>query len=316
MTHAMNTDIKPRISIVIPVYKAEGCLEELYRRLKESLQSITQDFEILFVEDCGGDRSWDVINELAARDRRIKGIQFSRNFGQHYGITAGLDHCEGDWIVVMDCDLQDQPEEIPSLYHKALEGYDIVLARREVRRDTLVKRLSSTIFHSALSYFTETKSDPAVANFGIYGKKVIESIKVMREQDRAFPLLVRWLGYSIAQINVDHAPRFAGESSYTLRKLLHLAIDIIVSQSYKPLRLSIKFGFLISFISFLFGTWLIVRRLVWTIPVEGWTSVMVSIYFIGGLIFANLGFLGLYTGKIFDQSKGRPLYVVNKKVGF
>lgn len=305
----------PHLSVVIPVYKAESCLFELYSRLKGALETISPDFEIILVEDCGGDRSWAIIVELAERDSRVKGLKFSRNFGQHCGITAGLDHCDGDWVLVMDCDLQDLPEEIPKLYAAAGEGYDIVLARREQRQDSRVKRLSSTLFHFTLSYFTETKSDPAIANFGMYSRKVIDSVRQMREKDRAFPFLVRWLGFSVAEVEVTHAPRFAGTTSYTLRKLVDLAIDIIVSQSYKPLRLSIKFGFSVSFFSLVYGSWLIIRRLVWTIPVEGWTSVMVSIYFIGGLLFANMGFLGVYVGKIYDQSKGRPLYVISKKIG-
>ncbi|MCX7136112.1 MAG: glycosyltransferase family 2 protein, partial [Proteobacteria bacterium] len=140
------------ISVVIPVYRAESCLEELYRRLRAALESVTEDFEIVLVEDCGGDRSWPLIVALAKRDPRVKGIQFSRNFGQHYGITAGLDHCDGDWVVVMDCDLQDRPEEIPRLYAKAQEGHEIVVARRGKRSDPLLKRLSSWLYYSVFSW--------------------------------------------------------------------------------------------------------------------------------------------------------------------
>src|SRR5512133_1578216 len=147
------------ISIIIPVYKAEGCLHELYRRLQLSLETITADFEIILVEDCGGDRSWAIIRELAQADPRVKGIQFSRNFGQHYGITAGLDHCDGDWVVVMDCDLQDQPEEIPKLYAKAQEGYEVVLARRGRRQHSLAKRLTSRMFYATLNYLADMRYD-------------------------------------------------------------------------------------------------------------------------------------------------------------
>ncbi len=142
----------PHISVVIPVYKAENCLSVLYDRLKSSLELITKDFEIILVEDCGGDRSWEIILELANQDPRVKGIQFSRNFGQHYGITAGLDHCDGDWVVVMDCDLQDPPEEIPRLYAKAQEGYDVVLARRGKRKDPALKRITSWLFYKIFNY--------------------------------------------------------------------------------------------------------------------------------------------------------------------
>src|SRR5471032_943893 len=155
----------PEISVVIPVYKAEECLDELYRRLSLALSGISEDFEILLVEDCGGDRSWQMIVELSKRDPRVKGIQFSRNFGQHYGITAGLDHCDGEWVVVMDCDLQDRPEEIPRLYAKAQEGYDIVLARRGARQDPLLKRITSWLFYKIFSYLADMEYDGRVGIF-------------------------------------------------------------------------------------------------------------------------------------------------------
>jgi len=302
----------PKLSVVIPVYKAESCLPELYRRLLASLESITSDFEILFVEDCGGDRSWQIISQFAAADPRVKGLQFSRNFGQHYGITAGLDHCDGDWVVVMDCDLQDQPEEIPKLYIKALEGYDVVYARRVARQDRVLKRLSSRVFFALFDYLTEQNSDPAIANFGVYSFKVIDGYRRMRESVRNFPLFVRWLGFPAATVDVEHAPRYSGKSSYTFYKLMRLAINSIIAQSNRPLRLSIKFGFFMAFFSLMTGCYFALRYFLYGIPVAGWTSVIVSIYFLAGLFFINTGFIGLYIGRIYDETKGRPLYVINK----
>lgn len=301
----------PRISVVIPVYKAEACLHELYRRLRVSLEAITPDFEIFLVEDCGGDRSWEIIRELARSDPRVKGLQFSRNFGQHYGITAGLDHCAGDWVVVMDCDLQDRPEEIPKLYAKSQEGFDVVYARRSERQDFWLKRLSSRAFYAVFDYLTEQQSDPAIANFGIYSFKVIDNYRRMRESVRNFPLFVRWLGFPSAVVNVEHSQRFAGSTSYTFYKLMHLAINAIVAQSNRPLRVSIKFGFFMAFFSFLVGCYYFLRYFLYSIPVAGWTSVIVSIYFLAGLFFINTGFIGLYVGRIYDEVKGRPLYVIN-----
>src|SRR5688572_28930297 len=167
----------PHVSIVTPVYRAEGCIEELYRRLVAALSPITQDFEIVMVEDCGGDRSWELIRELARRDPRVKGIQFSRNFGQHYGITAGLDHCDGDWVVVMDCDLQDRPEEIPRLYAKASEGHEIVVARRGRRTDSLLKRAQSWMFYRLFSYLADMEYDPQAGNFRIMARKIVENYR-------------------------------------------------------------------------------------------------------------------------------------------
>ena len=300
------------LSVVSPVYGCAEALPELCRRLAVALTPITSDYEILLVNDASRDGAWDVICALAAADQRIKGIDLSRNFGQHYAITAGLDFARGDWVVVMDCDLQDQPEEIPKLYQKAQEGFDVVFARRAQRRDHGLKRLSSRLFYRVFDYLTEQHSDPAIANFGIYRHTVIANVRRMRESARAFPLFVRWLGFPSVAIDVAHAPRFAGRSGYNFSKLLHLAINSIVAQSNRPLRLSIKFGFLMAFCSLLFGAWHVLRYLFHGVPVAGWTSVFVSIWLLGGLMFMNIGFLGLYIGRIYDETKGRPLYVVRE----
>jgi glycosyltransferase involved in cell wall biosynthesis len=302
------------ISVVIPVYKADDCLEELYRRLSAELLSITDDYEIIFVEDCGGDRSWAIVRELSQVDTRVKGLQFSRNYGQHFGITAGLDYCNGDWVVVMDCDLQDQPEEIHKLYAKAQNGYEVVYARRAVRQDHLLKRWSSRLFYNVFDYLTEQKSDPAIANFGIYSQKVIDNFRLMRESARNFPLFVRWLGFRSASIDVEHASRFSGTSSYTFYKMMHLAVDSIIAQSNRPLRLSIKLGFLMALSSFFVALYYTAKYFIYSIPVSGWTSLIVSLYFLAGLFFVNTGFIGLYIGRIYSEVKGRPLYVISDKV--
>ncbi len=264
------------------------------------------------VNDASPDNAWEVITTLSNKDKRVKGINLSRNFGQHYAITAGLDFANGKWVVVMDCDLQDQPEEIIKLYNKAIEGYDIVFGQRVQRKDSYFKRLGSKLFYKVYDYFTESKVDNSVANFSIISYKVVEKLRTLREQNRSYPLFINWVGFKRANINIEHAPREEGKSSYTFKKLVNLAIDSIVSQSNKPLRLSIQFGFIVSFISIIYALWLVIRYFIYSTPVEGWTSVMVSIYFIGGLLFANMGILGLYIGKTFDESKNRPLYIVKE----
>jgi len=301
----------PHISVVIPVYRAEACLEELYRRLKAALEPITADFEIVLVEDCGGDRSWGIIQQLARQDARVKGIQFSRNFGQHYGITAGLDHCDGDWVVVMDCDLQDRPEEIPRLYAKAQEGFEVVLARRGKRSDPLLKRFSSWLFYKLFSYLSDMEYDGETGNFRIVSRKVVNTFRRMREQLRFFGGLVNWMGFPTAKIDVTHAERYAGASTYTFGKLWKLAAETIIAYSDKPLRLSIKFGFLLALLAFVYGLYILYHALVYGTAVSGWSSLIVSLYFIGGVIIATLGMLGIYLGKTFDESKKRPLYVIH-----
>ncbi len=298
------------ISVVTPVYQAEGCLEELYRRLVAALTPITADFEIVMVEDCGGDRSWEIITGLARRDPRVKGIQFSRNFGQHYGITAGLDFCDGDWVVVMDCDLQDQPEEIPRLYRRVLEGYDIVVARRGRRNHHPLKRVSSRLFYRLFSYLADVDYDPEAGNFRIMARKVADSFRLMRERLRFFGALVNWMGFRTATLDVQHAGRYEGRSTYTWGKLWQLAADTIIAYSDKPLRLSIRLGFLIAFLAFCYGVYIMIRALIHGSAITGWASLIVSIYFIGGIIIAILGMLGIYLGKTFDEAKKRPLYIV------
>lgn len=302
----------PHISVIIPVYKAEGCLEELYRRLNASLETLTADFEIILVEDCGGDRSWSMILDLARCDARVKGIQFSRNFGQHYGITAGLDHCDGDWVVVMDCDLQDRPEEIPRLYAAALEGYDVVLARRGRRNDPLLKRCTSWLFYKIFSYLADMDYDGETGNFRIISRKVVESFRTMRERLRFFGGLVAWMGFPTASIDVQHDERFAGQSTYTFRKLWKLASETIIAYSDKPLRLSIRFGFAISALAFAYGSYIIYRALFHGASITGWSSLIVSVYFLGGIVVSLLGMIGVYLGKAFDEVKQRPLYILRR----
>jgi len=300
----------PHISVVTPVYRAEGCIEELYRRLVAALSPITQDFEIVMVEDCGGDRSWELIRELARRDPRVKGLQFSRNFGQHYGITAGLDHCDGDWVVVMDCDLQDRPEEIPRLYARAREGCEVVIARRGRRNHPLAKRLSSWVFYRVFSYLADTDYDAQAGNFRIVSRKVVESFRRMREQLRFFGGQMNWLGFPVATIEVKHDERYAGPSTYTPGKLWRLASETIIAYSDKPLRLAVRLGFVIALLAFCYGLYIFVRALLYGSTIVGWASLIVSIYFIGGIIIAILGMLGIYLGKTYDETKRRPLYIV------
>jgi dolichol-phosphate mannosyltransferase len=302
----------PHISVVVPVYKAEKCLDELCARLNASLSGIDPNYEIILVEDCGGDRSWEKITELSRQNSRIKGLQFSRNFGQHYGITAGLDISQGQWVVVMDCDLQDAPEEIPRLYAKAQEGFDIVLASRTNRQDSYLKKLTSTAFYRVLSYLADTEYDGSHGNFRIMSKTVVDNFKTMREQLRFFGGLVQWMGFSTSSLEVIHHERFEGQSSYTFKKLLKLATDTIIAFSDKPLRISIKLGFMMSFLSFSYGAYILMRALFNGSTVQGWSSLIVSIYFIGGIIISMLGIIGIYLGKAFDQMKGRPLYIVRR----
>lgn len=305
-----------KISVVAPFYKSKESIFPLYESLEVALSSICspKEREYVFIEDCGDDGSWKFIAELAFRDPRVKAVQFTRNFGQHNAISAGLELCSGDWAVVMDCDLQDRPEEIPHLYAKALEGYDVVCARRGRRKDPLWKRWTSVLFVKTLNWLSGMKYDPEIANFRIISRKVIDAYCSMQEKLRFFGGQLEWLGFPTAYIDVEHGARYGGKSSYSFRKLLNLSVDAIVAYSDKPLRLSIKAGFIVTGFSFFYAVFLIFLKFFLDIPVQGWTSMMISLWFLGGLIIANLGIIGIYLGKIFDETKKRPLYVISKRI--
>jgi dolichol-phosphate mannosyltransferase len=214
----------------------------------------------------------------------------------------------------MDCDLQDQPEEIPFLYEKANQGFDIVQARRTIRNDSFLKKIASKLFHHIYSYLSGLQSDQTIANFGIYSRQVVLEFNGFRESSRSFPSLLNYLGFKRTSINVEHAQRRYGKSSYSFAKLLKLALDVIVSNSNKPLQFAIKIGFLFSFISFVLATYNLVAKIIGLIKVPGFTSTIFSIWFLGGLNLLVLGIIGIYLGKVFDESKNRPLFIIEKTI--
>ena len=285
-------------------------LNELVSRIEASVKPITNEYEIILVNDQSPDMSWRIITEICAKNPKVKGLNLSRNFGQHYAISAGLSKVSGEWIVVMDCDLQDRPEEISKLYAKAQEGYDIVYARRVDRKDKYLKRLSSTLFHSVFDYLSGTKTDKTIANFGIYKRQVIDTYNKMPEKARSFGTLIDYLGFEKTSVDVEHAERAEGTSSYDLRKLLKLSFDVMISNSNKPLQLATSMGFFMAFVSFLLAIYNIFAKLLGIIEVPGYTTTVFSIWFVGGLLLFVLGILGLYIGKIFEQVKDRPLFVI------
>ncbi len=305
-----------KLSIVSPVYRAEKMVHMLVERIVKSVTTITEDFEIILVNDASPDASWSVIEHECAQDKRLKGINLSRNFGQHYAITAGLHYAKGEWVVVMDCDLQDRPEEIPALYQKALEGYDIVYARRKQRQDKWLKRMTSRMFNTVLNWLSGLKKDKEVANFGVYNRKVIAEYIKIPEYARSFGSLIRYLGFRTTAIDVQHALRAEGKSSYTLHRMLKLTFDVIISNSNKPLRMAVGLGFSMSALSFLLALYNVVARMVGIISFPGYTTTVFSIWFVGGLLLLVLGIIGLYIGKIFDQVKGRPNFIVQEKINF
>jgi len=302
------------ISVVIPVYQCEESLAQLHKRLTISLKSLVSDYEIIFIDDRSLGNTWELIQSISKKDNFVRGLRLSRNFGQHVAITAGLEESLGEWVVVMDCDLQDKPEEIVKLYKASQRGFDIVFAQRVDRKDSYLKKITSRLFYKSLSYLTGTKLDPLVANFGIYNRKVINAILSMKETHKYFPLMVRWVGFSSISIPVEHMQREVSKTSYTFKSLLTLSVGIILSFSNKPLRLIIKLGFTISLLSAIYALIIIINVLLNGTILPGWSSIMVSIWFNSGMLMSIVGIVGLYVGKSFDEAKYRPLYIVEDRI--
>lgn len=300
------------ISVVSPVYGCAASLPQLVSGIRAAMEEIScTAYEIILVNDRSPDNSWEQI-KILARTENIIGLNLSRNFGQHAAIQAGLTHARGEWIVVMDCDLQDQPDQIPTLYREALKNHDLVLARRTERKDSWLKTTLSKAYYRLLSYLTETNIDPSIANFGIYNRKVVTAIISMGDYVRFFPSMAAWVGFRKTTIDVDHAPRQSGKSSYNFSSLIRLGLNVIIAFSDKPLRLTVKFGFIVTAVVLLFGIITLIRFLSGEVIVMGYTSLILSIWFFGGMTISLIGIVGLYLGKVFDQTKKRPVFIIQE----
>ena len=254
--------------------------------------------------------------KLCEKNNNVKGLDLSRNFGQPYAITAGLSYSSGEWVVVLDCDLQNRPEEIPRLYHKAIEGYDIVYACRTERADKFMKRMSSIVFHKVYNYLSGLNTNKEIAEFGIYHRKVVETYCRIPEYARTFCELVQTLGFRKSTIGVEHDARAEGESSYTIGRLLQLSFNAMISNTNKPLQLAVALGFGMAAFSLVLNIVNIFAGFIGWNEVPGYTTTIFSIWFVGGLILMMMGVLGLYVGKIFDQVKGRPIFIVRDSLNF
>ena len=302
------------ISIGSPVYRAEKILPILVSEINLVMERIGEDYEIILVDDRSPDNSWEVMKVLSSQNPKIKSIRLSRNFGQHSAIFAGLTKTKGDCVVVMDCDMQDQPKEIAKLYKKALEGYDIVLGQRENRKDKFLKKLSSKLFYKVFNYLSGGHFNNEIGNFGIYKKKVIDSILNINDYIKFFPLFINWVGFKSTSIPIEHSSREEGKSSYSISRLLKLAFNVIISFSDKPLRLFINFGLGISILSFILGIYYLYLAVTHRITQPGFSSLILSIWFLSGIIISCIGIVGVYLGKTFDQTKNRPTFIIDEEL--
>ena len=300
------------ISVVIPVYNCAGCLPALHARLTATLSAITPDYEIVLVDDRSTDDAWDVMRELARDDPRLRIVRLSRNFGQHAAITAGLTRSRGAWTVVMDCDLQEPPEEIARLYAKAREGYEIVRATREGRRHSAFRRMSASLYRRMLS--EREGGEIEFSTLSIISRKVVDAFLQLRDRDREYQLVLDWLGFSQATISFAHADR-AGDSpsAYGLRELVRVALDGMFFRTTVLLRWIVLLGFVVALLGGLLGLYAVYARYVEDSP-PGYTSIVVLLVLLSGFTIISLGVVGLYVGRIFDQVKGRPLFVVDEQI--
>src|SRR5262245_31616703 len=298
------------LSIVVPVYGCVECLEALCQRIERTMAGTARDYELILVDDRSPDQAWTTIRDLQGRYGRVKGVRLSRNFGQHVAITAGLAQAGGDYAVVMDCDLQDPPEIIPQLMAKIVEGYDLVLARRVERNHSVFRLLGAKVYFRLLKFLTGVSVDGSYGTFSMLSRKVIDKFLLFDEKERHYLFILRWLGFRIGTIDYEHQQRFAGRSSYSFRALFRHAVDGLFFQATVLLRWIIGLGLLYALFGLLLaGFFLFSYFIQGSLP--GWTSLIVVVLFSTGAILISLGVIGQYIGKIFEQTKGRPLYVID-----
>lgn len=300
-------------SIVIPIYYEEENIQELYNRLTKVMESLGS-YEIIMIDDGSKDSSWSLIKELHDKDSRVKGIGFSRNFGHHIAITAGLDYAKGKAMILMDGDLQDPPEEIPMMYEKYNEGYDLVYGIRQNRQDPFLKKVTSYLFWWMIRKFSGVDIPQGQTMLRIMSRRIVESVKEMRERARFIHGMMAWAGFKVTTIEVKHNPRIKGESKYNIPKMFMLAFNAVTSFSTIPLRLATYVGLLSSIITMIFGIIIIYKRIFFGIPIMGYASIVVSIFFLGGIQLLVLGLIGEYLGRTYTEVQKRPLYIVTEYI--
>jgi dolichol-phosphate mannosyltransferase len=306
-----------RYSFVIPVYNERETLPELYRRLTEVIDTLDGDAELLFVDDYSHDGSYDLLAELGARDTRVRVIRFARNFGHQVAITAGLDHAAGDAVIVMDADLQDPPEVVPDLVARWQEGYEVVYAVRERRSgESWLKRATAAWFYRVLRRIASVQMPLDAGDFRLVDRRAVDAFRSMRERARYVRGMFSWVGFRQIGVPYERPQRFAGEPKYSFRKSLTLAVDGLVSFSNAPLRLALVVGFVFSTLAFVVGAAAIVAKLAGAFVVPGWTSILVVVSLLGGIQLTVMGMLGLYLGRIYEEVKSRPIYIVRETIGF
>lgn len=301
-------------SVIVPMYNEEAVIPETYRRLTGVMENFKESYEIIFINDGSRDKTRDMLSELCKSDKRIKLIDFARNFGHQIAITAGMDYAAGDCMVIIDGDLQDPPELIPEMVKIWRSGYDVVYGKRKTRQgETFFKKFTAKAFYRILHSLTDVDIPVDTGDFRLIDRRVCEALKQLPERSRYVRGLMSWVGFKQTAIEFERSERFAGETKYPLKKMLKLAMDGIMSFSYKPLKFASYLGSMISFLSFLYLIFVLLQKIFFPESAQsGWASTIAVSLFFNGIILLMLGIIGEYIGRIYDEAKGRPLYIISE----
>ena len=309
--------LHPKYSIVVPIFNEEAIIPELHRRLSAMLDGLDGPSELILVNDGSRDRSIELMRDIAARDPRVKVLSFSRNFGHQMAITAGIDHAAGEAVVVIDADLQDPPEVIPDLIKAWQNGAELVYAQRSERKgETLFKKFTASFFYRLITSMTDLKIPVDTGDFRLMDRKVVEALKAVREHHRFMRGLSIWVGFKQAGVQYVRQERFAGETKYPLKKMVRFATDGITSFSYVPLQLATTAGFIFAGVALVSIPVVAILRLLGNNFFGGQATTLIAVLLLGGVQLIFLGILGEYLGRIYDEVKKRPLYIVSEKLGF
>jgi polyisoprenyl-phosphate glycosyltransferase len=304
-----------KYSVIIPIYNEDQIIPELYRRMKTVIDSINGEAEVIFVDDNSSDNSFALIESINKSDNRFKLIRLARNFGHQVAITAGMEFSSGNAVVLMDGDLQDPPELLPSLIKKWEEGFQVVYTIKKSRKENVLKRFAFASFYKMMHTFSSISIPMEAGNFSLMDRRVVDVIRSMPERNRYISGMRAWAGFKQTGVEFDREARFAGKPKMSFRKLVDLALDGLISFSNAPLRLAIYVGLAVALLSFLGGLFVIYEKLFTDKAILGWTSTIVAITFIGSMVLLTLGVIGEYIGRIYDEVKHRPIYVIKDKVG-
>ncbi|GAC1437876.1 MAG: glycosyltransferase family 2 protein [Solirubrobacteraceae bacterium] len=303
-------DLRVDLAVVVPIYGCESCLTALHTRLTDSIAPLGVSYELIFVDDYSPDGAWAALRELAARDPHVHAYQLTRNFGQDAAITAGLSRSSACWTVVMDCDLQEPPEAIPELLAKAAEGFDVVRTERAARGHARWRKAASRVYRKSMSADREHE----FSNMSLLSRRVVEAFTAMLDRDREYALMIDWLGFPQAIVRIEFADRAAGESSYTFYKLLRVALNGMFFRTTFLLRAVVFLGFLVALGGGLLAAYEVFFYFVRGQP-SGYTSLAVMLLLLSGFIIVSIGVVGLYVGRVFEQVKARPLFIIGRHAG-